>query len=49
MAQTLPYTVYSLGEARLHQLYTSSGKVRERERPPLLVLETNLRYLCPPV
>lgn len=27
MAQTLPYTVYSLGEARLHQLYTSSGKM----------------------
>ena len=29
---TLTYTVFSLGEAQLHQLHTSNGKVRA---PPL--------------
>ena len=27
MASTLTYTVFSLGEAQLHQLHTSLGKV----------------------
>uniref|UniRef100_A0A061SLH3 Flagellar associated protein n=1 Tax=Tetraselmis sp. GSL018 TaxID=582737 RepID=A0A061SLH3_9CHLO len=27
MAQVLPYTIFTLGEARLHQLYTSHGKL----------------------
>jgi hypothetical protein len=29
MGTTLTYTVFSLGEAQLHQLHTSQGKVRQ--------------------
>ncbi len=32
MATTLTYTVFSLGEAQLHQLHTSQGKVSDQHR-----------------
>ena len=32
MSSTLTYTVFSLGEAQLHQLHTSNGKVSQLSR-----------------
>ena len=28
----LPYTIFALGDAQLHQLHTEAGKVRESSR-----------------
>jgi len=50
MASTLTYTVFSLGEAQLHQIHTSHGKVsvtgRVHALKPAAHFEKHLHRVC---